>query len=257
MTRRLYGHRCAAPLPLCNGAEWGVGATTRNGANLAADPTLTGGGSRGTLIAWRLDAAGLSLAGPSAASVRPALAPVPVPSGARIGSKAFPLPPGGSETVLVDPGLITALAMPEGVTNSSAPDRQIRPADFAPSRSQRSEIWLAPGRTFERFRVSFLLRAASRHRVEAVPKSLLRRRPFSLCLGRANPRLDVWKLRLATDSGKRGNRQLSTIGANASGQRWISPPLVAGRPGYPRSRWASRRRRRALSLMNPAASFWS
>ena len=30
-----------------------IGATTANGAGIAADPTLTGGGFRGTLIAWR------------------------------------------------------------------------------------------------------------------------------------------------------------------------------------------------------------
>ena len=70
--------------------------------------------------------------------------------------------------------------------------------------------------------ISSLHRAASRRRIEAVPKSLLPRRPFGLCLGRANPRLDVWKVRLAADSGKRGTVQLSTFRQNASGQEWIT-----------------------------------
>ena len=96
-----------------------------------------------------------------------------------------------------------------------------------------------------------------RHRVEAVPKSLLPRRPFGLCLGRANPRLDDLKVQRATDSGKRAIVHLSTSRLNASGQQWITQRFVAEWAAYPRSRCASRRSRSALSLMKPCASCWS
>ena len=90
-----------------------------------------------------------------------------------------------------------------------------------------------------------------RHRVSAVPKSLLPRRSFDLCLGRANPRFDGLKVRAATDSGKRGTVHLSTFGLNASGQRWITQRFVAETPIYPRSRWPSSRSRPLFS--DPAA----
>ena len=152
------------------------------------------------------------------------------------------------------PGPQAAFTLPGGLVKSSAPGRQSGLSDFAPLWLQRSGIWLAPGRTFELFRVSSLHHAASRRRVEAVPKSLLVRRLFSLCFRRANPRLDVWKVRGAADSGKRGTAQLSTFCLNASGQRWITQRLVAKCADYPLSRCASSLSRRALSLMKPCAS---
>jgi len=125
-------------------------------------------------------------------------------------------------------------------------------ADFAPSRLQRFEI-----RWPESSAISSLHRAASRRRVEAVPKSLLPRRPFGLCLGRANPRLDVWKMRRTGESGNRNPGELSTFVRMASGQGWITQRLAAESAAYPLSRCASSRSRRALSLMKPAASCWS
>ena len=123
-------------------------------------------------------------------------------------------------------GLIAALALPESSTNSSAPGRQIWPSDFAPSDFNGLGFGLHQD---EPLCAPLLIppSAASRRRVEAVPKSLLPRRLFSLCLGRANPRLDDWKVRGAADSGKRGNVQLSTFGLNTSGQQWITQQFAA------------------------------
>jgi hypothetical protein len=182
---------------------------------------------------------------------RPALAPAPVPSGAGSGPKTVPYRPAVPRPSR-RPGSQAALALPEGLANSSTPGRQtglpiLRPRSFNGlgfGLPESFPLLIPPPRGF-------------RHRVDPVPKSLLRRRPFGLCLGRANPRLDVWKVRLATDSGKRGTVQLSTFRGFASGQRWITQRLVAKRRDYPRSRCPSSRRRSALSLMNPAASCWS
>ncbi len=87
--------------------------------------------------------------------------------------------------------------------------------------------------------------------------------------------LDVCRMRGWTESGKGASVHLSTFGANASGQGWISQRLIATCETNPRflagaarkshlfgcldyrSRCASRRSRRALSLMKPAASAWS
>ena len=190
------------------------------------------------------------------ASIRPALAPAPVPSGAGIDREDLSLPPGGSETISsawVSSGSREIRRFREFLDARPA----IRPSDFAPSRLQRSGIWSAPGRTFVLFRFSFLHRAASRRRVVTVPKSLLRRRPFGLCLGRANPRLDDWKVRCLTDSGNSGTAQLSTFGLNASGQPCITQRFVAEWADYPRSRCPSSLSRSALSLIKPAASCWS
>lgn len=101
---------------------------------------------------------------------------------------------------------------------------------------------------------SFLHHAASRRRVATVPKSLRPRRPFGLCLGRAHPRRDSWKVRPASDSGKRESRYLSTLADFTSGQGWITQPFAAAALDYRRSRWASSLNRSALSLMKPAAS---
>jgi hypothetical protein len=59
------------------------------------------------------------------------------------------------------------------------------------------------------------------------------------------------------ESGNGGQADLSTFGENASGQGWITQRLAARAENYYRSRLASRRSRSALSLMKPAASFWS
>ena len=234
----------------------------RNGADLAVDPTLAGSWApRGT---WR---PGVSMPVPRSscehsrsASNRPALAPAPVPSGAEI-NREDQLPAARRfRDLLVDLDLIAAFALPEGSTKSSAPGRQsglptLRPRSFnglgfGPHQDEPLcfPLPIPPPRGF-------------RHRVEAVPKSLLRRRPFGLCLGRANPRLDDLKVQRATDSGKRAIVHLSTSRPNASGQEWITQRFVAARAAYPRSRpeslWARSRSRSALSLMKPCASCWS
>jgi hypothetical protein len=124
----------------------------RNGADLAVDPTLAGSWTpKGT---WR---PGVSMPVPRSscehsrsASIRPALAPAPAPSGAEI-DREDQLPAARRfRDHHVDLGLIAASALPEGSAKSSAPDRQSGLSDVAPSRHQRSGIWIAPGRTFVR-----------------------------------------------------------------------------------------------------------
>jgi hypothetical protein len=189
----------------------------------------------GKLDAWRFNAVSVPApkSVPKSAYHRPALAPAPVPSELGPIRRSFPAAWRSRDRSL-NPGLEQP-RFARGLHQTSAPGRKVRPTDFAPSRPQRSSIRIAPGEPGALL-VSFLRRAASRRRVEAVPKSLLRRRPFGLCLGRANPRLDVWKMRKRSDSGKRGIVQLSTFGPKASGQGWITQRLGADCADYPRSR---------------------
>jgi hypothetical protein len=135
------------------------------------------------------------------------------------------VPPGGSATGFVRPCL-KRFRIVRRRYGTSAWTSKVRPSDFAPSRYQRSGLVCILGEPWS-FPHLVLLRAAFRRRVDPVPKSLLRRWPFGLCLGRANPRLDDWKVRAATDSGKRGTVQLSTFGQNASGQHWITQRFTA------------------------------
>ncbi len=79
------------------------------------------------------------------------------------------------------------------------------------------------------------------------------------CSGRFHP-VDTWKLRLLPESCKQKAHELSTACRIRGGQAWITPSyrIFPGCSAAQRwSRWASRRSRRALSLMKPAASFWS
>jgi hypothetical protein len=69
--------------------------------------------------------------------------------------------------------------------------------------------------------------------------------------------LDVWRVRPVFESGKRRKPWFSTFNPFAGGQGWITLVLEPKTAGYPRSRFASKRSRRAFSLMKPAASFWS
>ena len=102
---------------------------------------------------------------------RPALAPVPVPSGAGYDPKTFPSPHGGSAT---DPvGQASHGSDDAGHRRSIEAGRQVRPADCAPSRFQRSGscgVRRRPG-----FHPSTVRHFAVASRV--VPKSLL----FSGC----------------------------------------------------------------------------
>lgn len=105
--------------------------------------------------------------------------------------------------------------------------------------------------------LSSLHRAASRHRVERGSEISSSFRVLPRPFEEPIPALDVWRMRLRAESGNSEPADLSTFSGNASGQGWISQPFVAKAAVYPRSRLASRRRRRALSLMKPSASCWS
>ena len=105
--------------------------------------------------------------------------------------------------------------------------------------------------------LSFLHPAASRRRVGSgskIPSSI---RVLSPQSEEPIPALDDWRMRAGTESGKRGKPELSTCNPFAGGQGWITLILQARTGGYPRSRLANNLKRRALSLMKPAASFWS
>ena len=78
--------------------------------------------------------------------------------------------------------------------------RQVRPADCAPSRSQRFESCELPeGRSC----LSFLHRAASRRRVECGSKISSFFRVLPRPSEEPIPTLDAWKMRAETESGKR------------------------------------------------------
>jgi hypothetical protein len=64
----------------------------------------------------------------------------------------------------------------------------------------------------------------SRRSVLVIPRS---RRPCGPCPEGVTSRLDVWKMRGRSDSGKRARLHLSTFGSNASGQGWITQRLAA------------------------------
>jgi hypothetical protein len=106
-------------------------------------------------------------------------------------------------------------------------------------------------------RLAFLHLAAFRHRVERSSKISSSFRVLPRPSEEPIPALDVWRMRLRTESGKSEPADLSTFARKARGQGWITQPFGAKGVIYPRSRLASRRRRRALSLMKPSASCWS
>jgi hypothetical protein len=116
------------------------------------------------------------------ASNRPALAPAPVPSGAEI-DREDRLPAARRfRDRLVGLGLIAAFALPEGAANSSAPGRQ----SGLPTLRPRGFNGLGFGRLQdEPLSLPLLIPPPRgiRRRVETVPKSLLPRQPFGLCLG--------------------------------------------------------------------------
>ena len=132
----------------------------RNGASLAADPTLTGGGLRRALYARRLMPAQRPLRGSNWLLVARRSRRCRFRRGPGSIARTCPLPPGGSETVFRRPGPDSGLGFARKLHQFLGTRPAIRPADFAPSRSQRSGIWSAPGRTFERSAFHFLLRAA-------------------------------------------------------------------------------------------------
>ena len=131
---------------------WAPSPKTRNGADLAVDPTLAGSWTpKGT---WR---PGVSMPVPRSscehsrsASIRPALAPAPVPSGAEI-DREDQLPAARRfrdrmSSTCTSSGFRLARRLCEILGSS----RQSGLSDFAPSWLQRSGIWIAPGRTFAR-----------------------------------------------------------------------------------------------------------
>ena len=203
----------------------------------------------GKLYAWRFNAAPKSdLSSPGARAGAGSV-------GGWVWSRGPPLSPGGSETGL-STRASSGSALPEGFAKPRH-EPEVRPvrlcalaASSSPGSGSLQDKSCRSPRLVPRPR-------GIRRRVDPVPKSPLPRRPFGLCLGRANPRLDDWKVQRATDSGKRGTVHLSTWRLNASGQEWITQQLGAERRDYPLSRCESSRKRSALSLMKPAASCWS
>ena len=175
--------------------------------------------------------------------------------GGWVWSRGPPLSPGGSETVL-STRASSGSTLPEGFAEPRhGPEvRPVRLCALAASSSPGSGS--LQDKSCRSPRLGPRPRGI-RRRVDPVPKSPLRRRPFGLCLEGANPRLDVWKMRCRSDSGNCEPADLSTSGSFASGQGWITQRFGAERGDYPRSRWESSRKRSALSLMKPAASCWS
>ena len=153
--------------------------------------------------------------------------------GGWVWSRGPPLSPGGSETDL-STRTSNGSALPEGFAEPRhGPEipafPTLRPRGFnSPgSGSLQDESCRSP-RLVPRPR-------GIRRRVDPVPKSPLRRRPFGLCLEGANPRFDVWMMRCRIDSGNCEPADLSTFGSFASGQGWITQRFVASRTVYPRS----------------------
>ena len=192
---------------------------------------------------------------PKSAYHRPALAPAPVPSELGPIRRSFPAAWRSRDRSL-NPGLERP-RFARGLHQTSAPGRKVRPFRLCalaastvrdPDRCRTNPV---------AHLVPFLDRAASRRRVDTVPKSPLRRWPFGLCLEGANPRFDVWMMRCRIDSGNCEPADLSTFGSFASGQEWITQRFGAEPGDYPLSRCESSRKRSAFSLMKPAASCWS
>ena len=235
----------------------------RNGASLAADPTLTG--------VWSL---------PKQEALRPAFQcrSVPAPKsqaesglsspGARAGagsvggrcwSRGPARAPDGSETGL-SARASNGSTLPVGSAKPRHRAGKSGLYDFAPSRPHRFGIRSVPGRTRHSPRlvppprgISPSRRSGSEVPLHSGLAALVSKEPV--------PRLDVWKMRGPDDSGKRASVHLSTFSRNASGQGWITQRFDARRANYPLSRpeslCARSRRRSALSLMKPAASCWS
>jgi hypothetical protein len=226
-------------------ANWREGAMPREmGPALRLTPLSPACGLRRALYARRFNTAR------KRCLHRPALAPVPVPPEAGYDPKTCPMPSGGSETFALI-RTSSGSALPESIASPSVPDRKLRSPDCGALRLHRSGTDPPEG-------VSVLIpppRGCHR-RVDPVLKP-----PGSLGLGGLRSgslcRLDVWKMRRATDSGNGGTGQLSTFARIASGQGWITQLLAATRRNYRWSRCARSRKRSALSLMKPAASCWS
>jgi hypothetical protein len=214
------------------------------GPALLPTPLSPACGFRGTLYARRFTAA------LRRRLCRPALAPVPVPSGAGYDPRIFPLPPGGSAVGFVARLLMVRQcgALPLYRSRPAIPACRLRAlAASTVCKLQHPKMpWL-----------SSLHRAAPRHRVERGSKISSSFRVLSRPSEEPIPALDVWRMRLRTESGKSEPADLSTFARNASGQEGISQRFAANGAIYPRSRLARRRRRRAFSLMKPSASCWS
>ena len=152
---------------------------------------------------------------------------------------------------------------------SIGPARQVRQCGALPKSPSRPEspacrlrafvastVWKL-GSSGDDRRLSFLHPAAFRRRVEGGSKIPSSVRVLSRPSEEPIPALDRWRMRARAESGNGGRGDLSTSGEIASGQRWITQLPAAITGTYPRSRFASRRSRKALSLMKPSASRWS
>ena len=181
----------------------------------------------GKLYAWRFNAApksGLSSPGARAGAGS---------TWAESDREDLSLPPGGSET-----GLSIRASNGSASPESSAKPRHRAGSPTFPTLRPRSFSGSGSGSLQDESCCSSRLvprPRGIRRRVDPVPKSPLRRRPFGLCLEGANPRFDVWKMRCRSDSGNCEPVDLSTFGVFASGQGWITQrfgatsPIIRGR----------------------------
>jgi len=140
------------------------------GPALRPTPLSPACGPRRALDAWRLQYC------PGWAAIhRPALAPVPVPSGA-LGmiARTYPKSARRFRDRSFNLGLKQLPHCPEALRKPKRQTGKSDLADFAPSRLHRFETGGGPKAS----PFPSLHRAASRHRVDPVPKSLLPRRPL-------------------------------------------------------------------------------
>jgi hypothetical protein len=218
------------------------------GPALRPTPLSPACGPRRTLNAWRLRVA----APKGRLAMSPGARAGAGSVGGRMKSEDSSKPLGGSATRLS--ARFVNWFGNAGHRLSIRTGRQIRPADFAPSRSQRAGSCEHPER---RPWLSSLHRAASRHRVECGSKISSSFRVLPRRSEEPITALDIWKMRPGPESGKRANPWLSTFNPFAGGQGWITCVSKPKSGTYPRSRLANNRKRRAFSLMNPSASCWS
>jgi hypothetical protein len=189
-----------------------------NGAGIAADPTLTGGG-----FPKERFTPGVSLACPKACG---AMSP-----GARAGAgsvggevairRSIPCRPAVPRPVVV-PGFSSGLASPK-TCNSSKPGRFVRPCRLR-------ALAVSTLRNLTDPKIShfpLLHPAAFRGRVSSGSKISSFFRVLPLPSEEPIPALDDLKMRRSGESGKRPKADLSTVKPNSGGQAWITQPLVA------------------------------
>jgi hypothetical protein len=167
---------------------------TEMGPALRPTPLSPACGPRRTLNAWRLRVA----APKGRLAMSPGARAGAGSVGGRMKSEDSSKPLGGSATRLS--ARFVNWFGNAGHRLSIRTGRQIRPADFAPSRSQRAGSCEHPER---RSWLSSLHRAASRRRVECGSKISSSFRVLPRPSEEPIPALDVWRMRHGPESGKR------------------------------------------------------